>query len=281
MKSIDVISKRTGSPKRRQALSRAAYVVVIVFSLLTAIPLLSILIDLVVKGWSHFNIDLFTQSTPPSGILNGITGTFMMLLIATFLSIPLGLFTGIFLSEKQDAKLANVVRTLTDILQGVPSIVWGIVVYMLVVKTMHTYSAVAGGVALGFMMIPMIIRSTEEGLRMVPGTLKEAGLALGGSYTKVMFTIVVPSAFGSIFTGILLAISRVMGETAPLMVTALGATYVHFDLTRPMSAISLLIWEFYSNPILADLVWSSSLLLLLLILGMNLLAKSVAAKWRI
>ncbi|MDY3120401.1 phosphate ABC transporter permease PstA [Porphyromonas somerae] len=280
MKSIDVISKRTGSPKRRQALSRTAYVVVIVFSLLTAIPLLSILIDLVVKGWSHFNIDLFTQSTP-SGILNGITGTFMMLLIATFLSIPLGLFTGIFLSEKQDAKLANVVRTLTDILQGVPSIVWGIVVYMLVVKTMHTYSAVAGGVALGFMMIPMIIRSTEEGLRMVPGTLKEAGLALGGSYTKVMFTIVVPSAFGSIFTGILLAISRVMGETAPLMVTALGATYVHFDLTRPMSAISLLIWEFYSNPILADLVWSSSLLLLLLILGMNLLAKSVAAKWRI
>ncbi len=108
----------------------------------------------------------------------------MMLLIATVLSIPLGLFTGIFLSEKQDAKLANVVRTLTDILQGVPSIVWGIVVYMLVVKTMHTYSAVAGGVALGFMMIPMIIRSTEEGLRMVPGTLKEAGLALGGSIPR-------------------------------------------------------------------------------------------------
>lgn len=146
---------------------------------------------------------------------------------------------------------------------------------------MHTYSAVAGGVALGLMMIPMIIRSTEEGLRMIPETLKEAGLALGGSYTKVMFTVVIPSAFGSIFTGILLAISRVMGETAPLMVTALGATYVHFDLSRPMSAISLLIWEFYSNPILADLVWSSSLLLLLLILGMNLLAKSVAAKWRI
>ena len=280
MKSIDIIAQRKGSPRGRQLLSKIIYVVVVILSLLTAVPLLSILLDLVRKGWKHFNIELFTQSTP-SGILNGIAGTLMMLLIATILSIPLGLLAGIFLSEKKETKLANLVRTLTDILQGVPSIVWGIVVYMLVVKTMHTYSAVAGGVALGLMMIPMIIRSTEEGLRMIPETLKEAGLALGGSYTKVMFTVVIPSAFGSIFTGILLAISRVMGETAPLMVTALGATYVHFDLSRPMSAISLLIWEFYSNPILADLVWSSSLLLLLLILGMNLLAKSVAAKWRI
>lgn len=280
MKSIDIIAQRKGSPRGRQLLSKTIYVVVVILSLLTAVPLLSILLDLVRKGWKHFNIELFTQSTP-SGILNGIAGTLVMLLIATILSIPLGLLAGIFLSEKKDTKLANLVRTLTDILQGVPSIVWGIVVYMLVVKTMHTYSAVAGGVALGLMMIPMIIRSTEEGLRMIPETLKEAGLALGGSYTKVMFTVVIPSAFGSIFTGILLAISRVMGETAPLMVTALGATYVHFDLSRPMSAISLLIWEFYSNPILADLVWSSSLLLLLLILGMNLLAKSVAAKWRI
>lgn len=280
MKSIDIIAQRKGSPRRRQLLSKTVYVLVISLSLLTAVPLLSILLDLVRKGWRHFNLELFTQSSP-LGILNGIIGTFMMLLIATILSIPMGLLAGIFLSEKRDTKLANLVRTLTDILQGVPSIVWGIVVYMLVVKTMHTYSAVAGGVALGMMMIPMIIRSTEEGLRMIPETLKEAGLALGSSYTKVMLTVVIPSAFGTIFTGILLAMSRVMGETAPLMVTALGATYIHFDVSRPMSAISLLIWEFYSNPILADLVWSSSLLLLLLILGMNLLAKSVAAKWRI
>lgn len=278
--SIDTIAKRPGKPRRRSLMSKVVYGLVIFFSALTAVPLLSILIDLILKGWKHFDIALFTEAAP-KGILNGITGTLMMLLIAMVLSIPVGLFTGIFLAEKKDSKMASVVRTLTDILQGIPSIVWGIVVYMLVVKTMHTYSAIAGGVALGFMMIPMIIRSTEEGLLMIPPTLKEAGLALGGSYTKVMFTVVIPSAFGSIFTGILLAVSRVMGETAPLMVTALGATYVHFDLSRPMSAISLLIWEFYSNPILADLVWSSSLLLLLLILGMNLLAKSVAAKWRI
>lgn len=294
--NIDQISKRPGKAGSRRALSKGVFIAVIIFSLLTAVPLLSILINLILKGWRQFNLGLFTGVVPtsmeamfarqsgdiiPGGILNGITGTLAMLGIAMVISIPIGLFGGVYLSEKKDAKVANIVRTLTDILQGIPSIVWGIVVYMLVVRAMNNYSALAGGVALGFMMIPMIIRSTEEGLLMIPETLKEAGLALGGSYTTVMFRVIIPSAFGSLFTGILLAVSRVMGETAPLMVTALGATYVHWDVTKPMSAISLLIWEFYNDPNLADLVWSSSLLLLLLILGMNLLAKSIAAKWRI
>ncbi|MDD7437622.1 MAG: phosphate ABC transporter permease PstA [Bacteroidales bacterium] len=294
--NIDQIARRSGNSKLRDTLSRGVFFTVILFSLLTAVPLLSILLDLIIKGWRQLNIGLFTEVVPtsmeamfarqtddviPGGVLNGITGTLVMLGIAMILSIPIGLFGGIYLAEKKDAKIANVVRTLTDILQGIPSIVWGIVVYMLVVKAMNSYSALAGGVALGFMMIPMIIRSTEEGLLMIPETLKEAGLALGGSYTAVMFKVIIPSAFGSLFTGILLAVSRVMGETAPLMVTALGATYVHWDISKPMSAISLLIWEFYNDPNLADLVWSSSLLLLFLILGMNLLAKTVAAKWRI
>ncbi len=294
--NIDQIARRSGNSKLRDTLSRGVFFTVILFSLLTAVPLLSILLDLIIKGWRQLNIGLFTEVVPtsmeamfarqtddviPGGVLNGITGTLVMLSIAMILSIPIGLFGGIYLAEKKDAKIANVVRTLTDILQGIPSIVWGIVVYMLVVKAMNSYSALAGGVALGFMMIPMIIRSTEEGLLMIPETLKEAGLALGGSYTAVMFKVIIPSAFGSLFTGILLAVSRVMGETAPLMVTALGATYVHWDISKPMSAISLLIWEFYNDPNLADLVWSSSLLLLFLILGMNLLAKTVAAKWRI
>lgn len=294
--NIDEIAKRPGNPSSRSALSKGVFFAVILFSLLTAVPLLSILLDLILKGWRQFNLGLFTEVVPtsmeamfarqtgdiiPGGILNGITGTLTMLGIAMIISIPIGIFGGIYLAEKKDAKIANIVRTLTDILQGIPSIVWGIVVYMLVVKAMNSYSALAGGIALGFMMIPMIIRSTEEGLLMIPVTFKEAGLALGGSYTTVMFRVIIPSAFGSLFTGILLAVSRVMGETAPLMVTALGATYVHGDISKPMSAISLLIWEFYNDPNLADLVWSSSLLLLLLILGMNLLAKSIAAKWRI
>src|SRR5699024_2214993 len=141
--------------------------------------------------------------------------------------------------------------------------------------------AFAGSVALAIMMLPMIIRSTEESLKMLPTSLKEAGLALGCSYTSVVVRILIPSAFSGLFTGSLLAVSRVMGETAPLMVTALGATTVNWTITEPTSAISLLIWEFYNDPNLANLVWSSSLLLLLLVLGMNLLAKKIAKKWKI
>lgn len=294
--SIDEIAKREGNRSQRSAISKAVGIAVIVFSFLTAVPLLSILINLVIKGARQFNLSLFTDVVPtsmeamfarqsadviPGGILNGITGTIVMLFIAMIISIPLGLLAGIYLADNKGSKWASVVRTLTDILQGVPSIVWGIVVYMLVVQAMHRFSALAGGIALGLMMIPMIIRSTEEGLLMLPPSLKEAGLALGGSYTSVMFKVILPGAFGSIFTGILLAVSRVMGETAPLLVTALGATYVHWELTEPMSAISLLIWEFYNDPNLADMVWASSLLLLLLIFAMSLLAKVVARKWRV
>lgn len=296
MKSIEELSHRPIKTGRRVALSKFVFVTVIILSSVTAIPLLSILFELIVKGWKQFNGALFTEVVPtsmeamfarqsggviPGGILNGITGTLTMLGLAMLMSIPLGILVGIYLAEKRSAKLANIIRTLTDILQGIPSIVIGIVIYIWVVKSMNGYSALAGSVALALMMIPMIIRSTEESLRMIPDTLKEAGLALGGSYSTVMFRVILPSAFGGLFTGILLSISRVMGETAPLMVTALGATYVHADITKPMSAVSLLIWEFYNDPNLADLVWSSSLLLLLMILGMNLLAKVVASRWRI
>ena len=131
------------------------------------------------------------------------------------------------------------------------------------------------------MMLPLIIRSTEETLKMLPTSLKEAGLALGASYTSVILRVLVPSAFGGLFTGILLAISRVMGETAPLMLTALGSTAINWDVTLPTSAVPLLIWEFYNDPNLIDMIWSSSLFLLMLILVLNIIAKHIAKKWRI
>lgn len=127
----------------------------------------------------------------------------------------------------------------------------------------------------------MIIRSTEESLKMLPTSLKEAGLALGGSYSSVIIRILLPSAFSGLFTGSLLAISRVMGETAPLLVTVLGASVVNWNITQPTSAISLLIWEFYNDPNLAPLVWTSSLLLLFLVLSINILAKRISKRWKI
>jgi len=266
------------------------------FSLLAMIPLFFILWDVISKGYKNFNLRLFTEVTPssmdallaisngdpiPGGILNGITGTILIVGLAILFSVPLGLFIGIYLADNQGKRFAGLVSYLTDLLQGMPSIVIGIIAYAWVVKPLGSYSALAGSVALTIMMLPMIVRSTEETLKMLPLSYKEAGLALGSSYTNVVFRILIPSGFGGIFTGILLAISRVMGETAPLMLTALGASVVHWKMTEPASAIPLLIWDFYNDPNLVDLIWSSSLLLLIVIFLLNWIAKIVARKWKV
>ena len=284
------------SSKYRRSKSKLFFYAVCAFSLITMIPLFLILWELLKKGYKQFNISLFTEVAPtsmeamlariseepiPGGILNGITGTLLILGIAILFAIPVGIMTGVYLAEKKEKPLARLVRNLADLLQGIPSIVIGVIVYIWVVRPMSGYSALAGGIALSIMMLPMIIRSTEESLKMLPTSLKEAGLALGGSYTTVVLRILLPSAFSGLFTGSLLAISRVMGETAPLLVTVLGASTINWDVTQPTSAISLLIWEFYNDPNLADLVWSSSLLLLLIILFINLFAKSIAKRWKI
>ncbi len=280
----------------RLAKSKGFFYLICFFSALTMIPLFLIIWELIKKGYRQFNLSLFTEVAPtsmdamlakisnepiPGGILNGITGTLLILAMAIIIAIPVGILVGIYLSENPKKIFAKLIRSLADLLQGIPSIVVGIIVYVWVVKPMYGYSAFAGSVALAIMMLPMIIRSTEESLKMLPGSLKEAGLALGGSYTSVILRILLPSAFGGLFTGSLLAVSRVMGETAPLLVTALGAAVVNWDVTHPTSAISLLIWEFYNDPNLAPLVWSSSLLLLFIVLGINIFAKSIAKKWKI
>ncbi|MDR1500307.1 MAG: phosphate ABC transporter permease PstA [Tannerellaceae bacterium] len=279
----------------RSAKSRLFFFGVCFFSLLAMAPLFMILFDLIRKGYRQFTPSLFTRVAPtsmeamlagisgeavPGGILNGITGTMLILLLAILIAIPLGIWAGVFLAEREGT-VAGLVRNLSDILQGIPSIVTGVIVYIWIVKPMAGYSALAGSVALAVMMLPMVVRSTEESLRMLPLSLKEAGLSLGGSYWAVVLRVLLPSAFSGLFTGSLLAVSRVMGETAPLLVTVLGAATVEWDVTRPVSSISLLIWEFYNDPNLAGMIWSSSLLLLLVVLGINIFAKSIARKWKI
>lgn len=288
--------KITSSSQMRKGRDKAVYFLVCFFSLLTMIPLFLILWDVVSNGYKNFNPRLFTEVTPssmdalmarmndepiPGGILNGITGTILIVGLAILFSVPLGLSIGIYLADNHGKRFAKVVSYLTDLLQGMPSIVIGIIAYAWVVKPLGSYSALAGSVALTIMMLPMIVRSTEETLKMLPSAYKEAGLALGASYTNVVFKILLPSGFGGIFTGILLAISRVMGETAPLMLTALGASVVNWNVLEPTSAIPLLIWDFYNDPNLVDLIWSSSLLLLIVIFLLNWIAKIVARKWKI
>ena len=263
---------------------------------LTVIPLFAIIWELIKKGYKQINWNFFTESAPstldamlakgtgdiiPGGIANGITGTLLMVVLAAIIAIPIGIMVGIHLSEHPKTKFSNITRFLTDLIQGSPSIVIGIIAYAWVVKPLGSYSALAGSVALSIMMLPLIVRSTEETLKMLPGSLKEAGLALGASYTSVILKVLLPAAFGGLFTGILLAISRVMGETAPLRLTALGSTAINWDVLKPTSAVPLLICEFYNDPNLIDMIWSSSLFLLMLILTLNIIAKRIAKKWRV
>ncbi len=283
-------------PRARKGKNKLVFWIVCFFAFLTMVPLFLIIWDVVSKGYENFNLRLFTEVTPssmdalmarmnndpiPGGILNGITGTLLIVGLAILISVPIGLFIGIYLADNHERRFAKVVSYLTDLLQGMPSIVIGIIAYAWVVKPLGGYSALAGSVALTIMMLPMIVRSTEETLKMLPAAYKEAGLALGSSYTNVVFKILLPSGFGGIFTGILLAISRVMGETAPLMLTALGASVVNWNVMEPTSAIPLLIWDFYNDPNLVDLIWSTSLLLFIVIFLLNLIAKIVARKCKV
>ena len=267
---------------------------VCVLAALTAVPLIAILGEVLLRGYDQFSWSFFTEPTPtaykamkaikagqpiPGGIANGIVGSMIMLGMAVVVAVPLGILCGAFLAENSKTRFAKFVSYLTDLLQGTPSVIIGIITYIWVVVPMKGYSAIAGSVALCIMMLPLIIRSTEETLKILPASLKEAGLALGGNRARVMLKVQLPAAFGGIFTGVLLAISRVIGETAPLMFTALGCSLVRFAIDKPISAVPLLIWEFFNDPILQDLIWGASLFLLLFVLSLNVLSKYLVKKW--
>lgn len=266
---------------------------VVLFSVITVSPIILIIWKLIEKGYKQLSFGFLVENTPdtmqamaaiagneliPGGIANGILGTVMMVVLASVFAIPVGIVTGVYLYENQGKWLANLTRSVSDILQGVPSIVLGLISYLWVVKHVtHGFSAMAGSFSLFIMMLPMIVRSTEETLKMIPQTLKEAGLALGIPYWRVLTGILIPTGFSGLMTGILLSVSRVIGETAPLMLTALGSSVINTDLSKPTSAIPLLIWEFYNDPNMVDMIWSSSLLLMIIVLAFNLTAKRVAA----
>lgn len=267
---------------------------VVFFSLLTILPIVLIIYELIVKGIRQINLSFFSETAPdtleamtalnngeiiPGGILNGITGTLLMVILASIMAIPIGILVGIYLYENTAKRYAGIIRDISDIMQGIPSIVLGLIAYFWVVKNItNGYSALAGATALAIMMLPLIIRSTEETLKMLPQSIKEAAFALGVPYHKVMLKVLIPSSLSGLLTGILLAISRVLGETAPLMLTSLGSPIVNLQIDSPTSAVPLLIWEFYNDPNMVDLIWSSSLFLMGFVLTLNLISKRIAAK---
>lgn len=279
---------------RRNRTNRQFLWLIIAGSVITVIPIFLIVGNLAVKGYRQINVAFFTEPAPdtfqamtaavngeviPGGIANGLTGSLLMVLAASLIAIPLGLMAGIYLYEQGNARYARFIRSLTEILQGVPSIILGIIAYLWIVRNItRGYSGLAGSMALTVMMLPLIIRSTEETMKMIPVSIREAAFALGVPYYKMIIRVLIPVSLSGLATGVLLALSRILGETAPLMLTALGSPAVSLDITKPVSAVPLLIWDFYNDPNMVNLVWSASLFLMIFVLSLNLLSRSFSAK---
>jgi phosphate transport system permease protein len=246
-------------------------------ALLVVLPLALVFYHLVVSGFGALNWTFFTQLPKAAGesgggVGNAIAGTFILLGQAALLGVPVGVLGGIYLSEYGTPKMNWGIRFAADILNGVPSITWGIVVYALMVVPMHGFSALAGGVVLALMMIPLVMRTTEEVLQLVPGGYREAALALGISKWRTIVQIIVRTALKGIVTGVLLAMARVAGETAPLLFTAFGNGHWTHKLTEPIAALPLQIFNYAISPYddWHQQAWAGALVLLLLVLAINI-----------
>ncbi len=254
-------------------------------AVLVLLPLFSILIDLLTQGFSSVSLDFFTKlpkpvGEPGGGMANAIVGTLTLLGIALLVGVSVGLGTGIYLSEYADSRFAFVIRFVTDVMNGIPSIVYGIFAYALFVVPMKSFSALSGGAALGIIMIPIITRTTEEFIRMVPSSLREAGLALGVPRWRVITDIVLNTAKGGILTGIMIALARVAGETAPLLFTAFGNRFWHSHLTEPIAALPLQIFAYAISPFedWHKQAWAGALVLIAMVFAVNCLASIFVAR---
>jgi phosphate transport system permease protein len=261
-------------------------VCVLVFTAL--LPLFLILYYITKNGIMVINWDfLFSLPRPigetGGGVFNAIIGTLMLIVLSSVLSIPCGIAAGIYLSENQTGKLSNGIRLSVIVLQGTPSIVIGIIAYLWIVAPLKTFSAVSGGIALSIMMLPVIVKTTEETLKLVPYHLKEASLALGVPYYRTVLKVVLPSGMSGILTGILLSVARITGETAPLLFTAFGNQFMNINIFKPIDSLPYRIFYYAMSPYPEwhSLAWGASFVLVVLTIALNLIARGVSAKWKV
>jgi len=265
---------------RRRAVSRLMNGLAAAAAGLIILPLLLIFAFLIYRGSTALNVDFFLHLPKPvgevgGGMANAIVGSLVLIGLAACVGVPVGILSGLYLAESRDRRLPWLVRFLADVLNGVPSIVIGIFVYALVVRPMRHFSALAGGLALGIIMIPIVVRTTEELVRLVPASLREAGLALGVPHWKVMLRIVVPTASAGIVTGVMVAIARIAGETAPLLFTAFGNRFWHHGFDEPIAALPLQIFAYAIAPFddWHRQAWAGALVLILIVFVVSLLAR--------
>jgi phosphate transport system permease protein len=274
--------------KYRIGKSTAFKALIVLLCCLCVLPLIAILGYIIKEGITKINWQFMTNIPKPvgetgGGIANALVGSLMMVGVAAVIAIPVGILCGIYLSENQNKKLAYWSRLAIDILQGVPSIVIGIVIYFWLVKPFGGFSALSGSIALAIMMLPIVVRSTEETLKMLPPSLKEAALALGMPYHRVVLKVVLPCGIGGILSGVILSVARIAGETAPLLFTAFGNPYMNTNMLKPMQSMPLLIFNYATSPFddWHNLAWGASLILLAWVLLLNIITKLTTRKWNI
>jgi phosphate transport system permease protein len=250
---------------------------------LGAVPLVSVIYMLVVKGGARLSTELFTELPPAGfemggGIGNAIQGTLVTVGIASAISIPIALLAAIYLAEfSPNSRISVAARFLSKVLTGFPSILAGVFVYAAVVLLMGTYSALAGGVALAVLMLPTVTLTAEGAMRMVPQRMKDAAIGMGCTRTQVAWSVTLPTALPSIVTGVILAVARVAGESAPLLFTALFSNYWLRSIKEPTASLSILIYNFSSMPFenQIELAWAASLVLVLIVLTFNILSRFI------
>ena len=245
------------------------------------LPLLFILGHLLVQGATSINVDFFTRLGPNpgeagGGMGNAIVGTLAIVAIAGAIGLPIGIGSGLYLAERRDSRLATLVRFLADVLNGLPSIIIGIFAWQVLVRPVGHFSALAGGIALGAMMIPLVSRTTEEMILLVPVALREAALALGYPRWRTSLAIVLRTALPGIVTGALVAIARIAGETAPLLFTAFGNQFWSFTLDQPIAALPLQIYVYAISPYddWHRLAWAGALVLIGVVFAISLAARA-------
>jgi phosphate transport system permease protein len=274
---------------RARARGDAAFRALVIFlSLLAVVPLALILLFVIVRGATSIDWQFLTALPRPmgesgGGISNAIVGTLILITIATIVSVPLGVTAGVFLAESGRSRLGRLARLSIETLMGIPSIVLGLVAYVWVVKPMGHFSALSGGIALAMIMLPVITLATEETLLLIPSSLREAALALGVSYPRMILKVVLPAGMSGIVTGALLAVARGAGETAPLLFTSFGSPYMVTNALKPMASLPQTIFVYATSPYedWHQLAWGAAFVLLVLVLVLNVATKLVTARWKV
>jgi len=270
---------------RRKWTDRLMAAVSTATAMIVLAPLFFVLAFLMRTGLSAINLEFFTAlpgpaGEPGGGMANAIVGTVVLIGLAGVLGIPLGVLGGVFLAEYPNARLTHLTRLTADVMNGIPSIVMGLFAYVLVVLPLRHFSALAGGVALGVMLVPTVVRTTEEMVRLVPHSLREASLALGIPQWRTTLRVILPTAAAGITTGIMVGLARIAGETAPLLFTAFGNRFWNWDILKPIAALPLQIFAYAISPFddWHRQAWAGALVLVTLVLLVNVAARYAASR---